>query len=771
MALGWFRQTNKAPATPRRVLGWAVALTAIFGVIQLFMPLEDLWRGGRNRLMLRPADGQVVAVAIDDKTIAEFGTVNYSEARDAELIERLMALGARRVFFDRVFRSETDPAGVAQLQGTLRRYPGRVFFGEMTIRDPMSHKRTLAVPDPRYRPFVGVTSLNVVATPFGLSGVLPYVDGLDRHQIPSMSGQIAGVRGGQAKYYRPDWSINVRTVPTASMIDLVKGQGDRRMFAGRDVVVGGASVQINDILHIAGQDWLPGLYFHIVGAQTLREGHPVDRGWLPAWLVMLVLSAALVRIRRAGPVLAINLAAVGFLAVVPFITDRMFITLDYLPAAALFGIVSYRLRNLRAVRHAETTNAGTDLPNVIALGAEPAARRAPILALRIRNFAAICTSFDEDVGSELISAVVHRLTLPGEKATFYQSEATLFWLAPSIGRDELAAHVEGLARLLQSHFAIRGKHIDLQVAFGIEAQLSRPLAARISGASFAADQARRHNRTFEFFSDSDDKAVESQVTLISEMEAAISAGHIWVAYQPQYTLADQSLAGFEALVRWNHPAKGPIDTDLFVQAAESMNRIEALTLYILQRVCIECRSMFEVNPAITVSVNVSTRLLENSQFATSAVELVDRMGIERRRITFEITETAGMADHATTRAMMDELTGYGFKLAIDDYGMGNATLNYLRTVPCNEIKIDRSFITTLTADKSNQLLVKSTIALAHKMGRHVVAEGVEDLRTMQLLRKFGCDVAQGYYLGKPMPIRDVLPLSVMPVAKRIESNR
>ena len=121
--------------------------------------------------------------------------------------------------------------------------------------------------------------------------------------------------------------------------------------------------------------------------------------------------------------------------------------------------------------------------------------------------------------------------------------------------------------------------------------------------------------------------------------------------------------------------------------------------------------------------------------------------------------------------MMDELTGYGFKLAIDDYGMGNATLNYLRTVPCDEIKIDRSFITTLTEDHSNQLLVKSTIALAHKMGRHVVAEGVEDLRTLQLLRKFGCDIAQGFYLGKPMPIRDALPLSVAPVAKRIESNR
>lgn len=770
MALSWFRRANKSPTTPGRVLGWAMLITAIFGLIQLFLPLEDLWRGGRNALMLRPADKHVVAVAIDDQSIAAFGTPNYSESHDAELIDRLAAMGAKRIFFDRVFRGETDPAGAAELEKALRRHPGLVNFGVMLVRDPLSRKFSPIFPAARYRGLVGLTSLDGKAAPFGLSAEFPFAEVANGLRVPSMSAALAGVDGDVWQYYRPDWTINARSVPTASMIEVLRGKVRGSQFAGRDVVVGPSSILINDIQPIAGQGWLPGMYFQIIGAQTLREGHPVNRGWLPGWVLMLTLSFALQRTRRPRAAQAINLVALACAAVVPFVTDRLFITADYLPGITLFAIVSYRLRTLRAVRHAETTNVGTDLPNVIALGAEPAARRLPILALRLRNFAAICTSFADDVGDELISAVVHRLTLPGEKVTFYQSESTLFWLAPAIGRDEMAAHVEGLARLLQSHFAIRGKHVDLQVAFGIETQLQRPLAARISGALFAAEQARLHNRSYEFFSDSDNKAVESQVTLIAEMEAAIAAGHIWVAYQPQYALADQSLTGFEALVRWNHPAKGPIDTDMFVQAAESMNRIEALTLHILERVCTESVVMFDANPWLTVSVNVSTRLLENSQFAQRAVELIDRMGVERRRITFEITETAGMADQATTRAMMDELTGYGFKLAIDDYGMGNATLNYLRTVPCDEIKIDRSFITTLTEDHSNQLLVKSTIALAHKMGRQVVAEGVEDLRTLQLLRKFGCDIAQGFYLGRPMPIRDALPLSVIPAAKLIESN-
>ena len=771
MALSWIRRTNRAPTTPSRVLGWAMLITAIFGLIQLFLPLEDLWRGGRNALMLRPADQHVVAVAIDDQSIAAFGTPNYSESHDAELIDRLAAMGAKRIFFDRVFRGETDPAGAAELEKVLRRHPGLVNFGVTAVRDPLTGTLSPLLPANRYRGLVGLATLRGRGAPFALSAQLIYAEIVAGQRIPSMSAALAGVSGEAGQFFRPDWSIDARSVQTTPMIDVLHGKTPRSMIAGRDIVVGPSSTEIGDIQHIAGQGWLPGMYFQIIGAQTLREGHPVDRGWLPAWLLMLTLSFALLRASGPADARKINFAALACAAVVPFVTDRLFITADYLPGITLFAIVSYRLRTLRAVRHAETTNVGTDLPNVIALGAEPAARRLPILALRLRNFAAICTSFADDVGDELISAVVHRLTLPGEKVTFYQSESTLFWLAPAIGRDEMAAHVEGLARLLQSHFAIRGKHVDLQVAFGIETQLQRPLAARISGALFAAEQARLHNRSYEFFSDSDNKAVESQVTLIAEMEAAITAGHIWVAYQPQYTLADQSLTGFEALVRWNHPAKGPIDTDMFVQAAESMNRIEALTLHILERVCIESAAMFDANPLLTVSVNVSTRLLENSQFAQRAVELIDRMGVERRRITFEITETAGMADQATTRAMMDELTGYGFKLAIDDYGMGNATLNYLRTVPCDEIKIDRSFITTLTEDHSNQLLVKSTIALAHKMGRHVVAEGVEDLRTLQLLRKFGCDIAQGFYLGKPMPIRDALPLSVAPVAKRIESNR
>ncbi|MBS0254757.1 MAG: EAL domain-containing protein [Proteobacteria bacterium] len=781
MAMQWFGKAGEGvadnakgkrqPPSVRRVLLWAVLITSLLGAIEFFVPLEDLWRGGRNRLTLRPADQQVAAVVIDDRTIAAFGTPNYSEARDAELIEHLASLGARRIFFDRVFYSETDPAGVARLEQVLRRHPGLVYFGEMRFADPLTRKLSRRLPAPRYRGLVRLVTLNGKVAPFGLSAELPYVDMVEGKPVPSMSSELSGVRGMPERTYRPDWSINARSVPTASMIDVVNGAGARAMFRGRDVVVGPSSMQINDIQHIAGQDWLPGMYFHILGAQTLREGKPVNWGWVPIYLVMLGFSLAVAVTRGRKQLVAIYALAVSVMLIGPFVTDRLFITADFLPGVTLFGIVAYRLRAIRAVRHAEITNTGTQLPTVLALNDDPAVRQAPIIALRIRNFSAICTSFADPVGDELISAVVHRLTMPGSRQTFYQSEATLFWLAPHADRDTLTAHIEGLTRLLQAHFVVRGRQIDLQIAIGIETQLSRPVAARVSSALFAADHALLRNRVWEFFSDTDDKDVESQVSLIAELEAAMAAGHVWVAYQPQYSLADRRLTGFEALARWNHPGKGPIEPDLFITAAESMNRIDALTLHVLRRACLECRSMFETNPDITVSINVSTRLLASGDFVERAVELVDKLEVPRHRITLEITETAGFTDQAGSQAIMDSLTTHGFKLAIDDYGMGNATLNYLRTVPCDEIKIDRSFVTNLCDDKSNQLLVKSTIALAHKMGRVVVAEGVEDLRTMQLLRKFGCDIGQGYYLGRPMPIRDVLPLSVMRDDQRLDMIR
>ncbi|HEX4847581.1 MAG TPA: EAL domain-containing protein, partial [Novosphingobium sp.] len=249
-----------------------------------------------------------------------------------------------------------------------------------------------------------------------------------------------------------------------------------------------------------------------------------------------------------------------------------------------------------------------------------------------------------------------------------------------------------------------------------------------------------------------------ELSLMSELDAAIDAGDIWVAYQPQFSLKTSGITGVEALVRWQHPERGAISPEAFIAPAEAHNRMLRLTLNILRQATIACRPIIDANPGFRLSVNLSASLLEHPQLADKIGAILFMTGFPASSLTLEVTESAPFSEHAAVTANLNELAGIGIELSIDDYGTGNATLEYLRTVPCQEIKIDRRFVSGLTTNASDRLLVESTIELAHGLGRRVIAEGIEDQATLERLRAAGCDIAQGYFLAKPMRIEALVKL-------------
>ncbi|MFN3517706.1 MAG: EAL domain-containing protein, partial [Novosphingobium sp.] len=185
---------------------------------------------------------------------------------------------------------------------------------------------------------------------------------------------------------------------------------------------------------------------------------------------------------------------------------------------------------------------------------------------------------------------------------------------------------------------------------------------------------------------------------------------------------------------------------------EAHNRIARLTLHVLDAATRAARPLLAVNPEFRLGVNLSASMLEAPQLPGQIVEILIRNGFPARNLTLEVTESAPFSDQAAVAINLSAIAANGIELSIDDYGTGNATLEYLRSVPCQEIKIDRRFVASLQSSASDLLLVESTIELAHGLGRRVVAEGIEDPETLELLRVMGCDVAQGYYLARPMQL-------------------
>ncbi len=247
-----------------------------------------------------------------------------------------------------------------------------------------------------------------------------------------------------------------------------------------------------------------------------------------------------------------------------------------------------------------------------------------------------------------------------------------------------------------------------------------------------------------------------RLSLLSQLDQAIEAGEVWVAFQPQLDLATGRIRGAEALARWTHPEKGPISPQEFVSAAEQSGRIEKLTLFVLDHAVATAAQVNRHGASFDMAVNLSARMLTMKSLPIEVRAILARHGLDPKRLTLELTETAALAGDGSDLAPLHKLRELGVRLSIDDYGTGLSTLDYLKKVPASEIKIDQSFVKAIRDHRSDLIMVQSTIALAHSLGRTVVAEGVESEEILDILRSLKCDVAQGFLIGRPTSDKGLL---------------
>ena len=254
-----------------------------------------------------------------------------------------------------------------------------------------------------------------------------------------------------------------------------------------------------------------------------------------------------------------------------------------------------------------------------------------------------------------------------------------------------------------------------------------------------------------------------KLSILSQLDDAVDKGEVWVAYQPKFDLTQRRIVGAEALARWTHPEKGPIAATEFIAAAEQHDRIGKLTDYVMEHAIAGAVAVNRKQPGFNMAVNLSARLLTDKGLVLRLRAMLARHGLSPDQLTLELTETAELANSGMALDMLASLRALGVTIAIDDYGTGLSTLEYLKKVPASEIKIDQSFVKTMLDNRSDLVMVQSTITLAHSLGRKVVAEGVENQAVLDALIEMGCDVAQGYAIGRPM--------SIDSLAKRVSSDR
>jgi diguanylate cyclase (GGDEF)-like protein/PAS domain S-box-containing protein len=437
--------------------------------------------------------------------------------------------------------------------------------------------------------------------------------------------------------------------------------------------------------------------------------------------------------------------------------------------------ISERLQAEAALQHQALHDALTDLPNRILLrgwverATELALRdgqSAALLVLDLDRFKEVNDTLGHDHGDLLLREVAVRLhqavTSTGSVARLGGDEFAV--LLPGTDLAQAQHHAEGLSAALQAPFELGGYSVETGVSIGIALapEHGSDFETLLRRADIAMYVAKRSGSGSAVYTAEQDVHSPERLALIGELRQAIENDALVLHYQPKLDCQSGQLAGVEALVRWSHPERGLIPPDRFISLAEQTGLIRPLTQWVIRSALEQCRVWRDNGLTIPVAVNLSMRNLHEPDL----VETIDRMltaaGLPTSALELEITESSLMEYPDLALAVLTQLSEMGVRIAVDDFGTGYSSLAYLKDLPVHELKIDRSFVGDMRQHTRNHAIVRSTIDLAHHLGLRVVAEGVEDRETWELLGLVGCDVAQGYHLSRPLPASRVLAWSRAP---------
>jgi len=383
-----------------------------------------------------------------------------------------------------------------------------------------------------------------------------------------------------------------------------------------------------------------------------------------------------------------------------------------------------------------------------------------LLLLDLDRFKEINDTLGHQVGDLLLRDVAKRLMAPLRQTDTIarlggDEFAVLLPAVTDLARAQRVA--SRIRRSLDQPFQLESLSLEVGISIGIamfpdHAEDDDKLLQCADVAMYAAKKAQSD---MELYDSCKDQNSVRHLTLSGELRQAIESGQLSFHYQPKLDLTDGQIHQVEALARWNHPKLGFIPPEEFILQAERTGLIQSLILWEFDTALGQIALWRERGLDLGVAINLSAGNLHHETLPGVVAEMLDKWRVEPARLTLEVTESAIMIDPQRAEDVLARLDDIGLRLSIDDFGTGYSSLASLKSMPVDELKIDKSFVIQMTADSNDEAIVRSTIELAHNLGLKVVAEGVESAEHIALLRGLGCDLGQGFFIGEPLPGADL----------------
>jgi diguanylate cyclase (GGDEF)-like protein len=441
-------------------------------------------------------------------------------------------------------------------------------------------------------------------------------------------------------------------------------------------------------------------------------------------------------------------------------------------AAFGFIAVGYQrtlLRQAADSRHQALHDPLTDLPNRVLftdrltqalLGAQRGGGSTAVLLLDLDRFKEVNDTLGHHYGDELLRQVAARAsgTLRASDTVARLSGDEFAILLTDTDAPRAVTLAERMLADLHRSFTLDDVTVDVEASIGVAVGPGHGTSADtlLRGADIAMYAAKDIKTGVVLYRPEMHTEDAGRLLLLGDLRRALdTTDQLTLHYQPKISLGLGELCGVEALIRWRHPTQGMVSPADFIPVAETTGLINRLTVYVLRMAIGQARSWLDQGFAVPVAVNLSPRCLLDPSLVAHVTDTLREFELPARLLRLEVTETAVMANPALALTTLTELHELGIRLSIDDYGTGYSSMAYLKRLPVDELKVDRTFVLNMDADHDDAVLVRSAIDLGHNLGLTVVAEGVEGEAHVAALQDLGCDIAQGYHYARPMPSQDL----------------